>query len=359
MRIGIITLPLHNNYGGILQNYALQQVLKRLGHDPITIDYLPQMKLWRYCLSSFKSLVLYLFPEHRRPFTSRRAVRKPAMEKFLVRNIECTRTVENYSPVLLKEYDIEGLVVGSDQVWRPRYNYNLEDKFLSFARDIDIPKIAYAASFGVDAMEFNKLQLKRCVSLVRQFNGVSVREMSAVGLCETFFRVKAECVLDPTLILNAEDYMQICTEISKNRERTLVCYILDLTPKQRSYIDDFARKLRLTPKIICTDGDTSLSPKEWVAAFRDAEYIVTNSFHGTIFSIIFRKPFVTIVNNKRGADRFVSLLDLFQLKSRLINSMSELSEELYAIPIDWCKTESAMAIAREKSIKFLLKAFNS
>ena len=354
MRIGIITLLLHNNYGGTLQNYALQQVLKRLGHTPVTIDFMPPMSLWRFTLKTLKTLILYFIPGRRRPFACYRTNRLAFIESHIVR----TRFVKKYTAELLNEYHIEGLIVGSDQVWRPCYNRNLEDMFLAFARKCKVKKIAYSASFGVNAMEFSRRQRKRCTPLLQQFDKVSVREASGVGLCREYFHVNAEHVLDPTLLLGKDDYEQVCVGVPKYSGNFLACYILDPTKEQQQHIDRMAHYLHLTPRYFTARGKGALSVEEWLAMFRDAKCVVTDSFHGTVFSIIFRKPFVTIINNARGADRFVSLLRILDLESRLIPSVEKLTEKLYCNPIDWKTVDTVLSDAKKESMNYLKNALN-
>ncbi len=358
MKIGIITQPLRSNYGGILQNYALQQVLKQLGHTPVTIDFNPHIPLWRYVLSTCKSLILSFIPGKRRPFAKYYFRRDPRIGKFVDRYIGRTHPVRKHSPELLKRYGIEGLIVGSDQVWRPCYNLFLEDMFLRFARNEDMPKIAYAASFGVDVMELTRKQLSRCVPLLQRFDAVSVREASGVELCRKYFHVSAEHVLDPTLMLNESDYKRLCADIPPCGERFVCCYILDPTEEQRERIDRAAHRLNMVPRYFTAGNGATLSVEEWLSVFRDAAYVITDSFHGTVFSIIFRNPFISIANKSRGTNRFRSLLNLFQMENRLISSMNELPDELFGTPVNWQEVDKILSDIRTKSETFLQNALN-
>ena len=358
MRIGIVTLPLHNNYGGILQNYALQQILKRLGHTPVTIDYIALRPLWKFVLSTCKTIVLYFIPKRRRPFASYRNKQAPQMQTFTDKHIVRTYPVKKYTAKLLEAYHIDSLVVGSDQVWRPCYNRYLEDMFLAFARKCEIKKIAYSASFGVNTMEFSKSQRKRCTALLRQFDKVAVREDSGVDLCRNYFHVDAEHTLDPTLLLSNEDYEQVCSAVPRRNGKFIACYLLDPTEEQRLHIDRMAQRLHLAPVYFTADRAAALSVEEWLAMFRDAAYVVTDSFHGTVFSIVFEKPFITIVNSTRGADRFVSLLRTLGLETRLISAVTELTEDLYGYPVDWQTVNAALSAARVKSMNYLQNALN-
>ena len=328
MHIGIVTLPIHDNYGMILQNYALQKVLRSLGHTPITLNFLYPTPLWRVVLSTCKTLLLYFIPGRRCSFSSYRVKQSPQIKVFVDKYIIRTRPIRRYTRRSLCKYRIEGLIVGSDQVWRPRFNRYLEDMFLRFAQHEKIRKVAYAASFGVGTLEFSERQLQRCAPLLQQFDKVSVREASGVDLCRNYFHVEAEHVLDPTLLLDHSDYERLCAEVPRRTEKFMACYILDPTEEQRRLIDCMAQQMHMTTKYF-TSYHSSLTVEEWLAMFRDAAYVVTDSFHGTVFSIIFGKPFTTILNKDRGEDRFTSLLRMLSLEKCLISSVKELPEELY------------------------------
>lgn len=137
MRIGIVTQPLSHNYGGILQNYALQQVLKHLEHEPITIDYRPKVPLWRFLLSTLKSIVLFFLPGRRRRFVPwpKASERNRLTAPFIEAHIAMTDKVTGYSERLVHRYQLDGVITGSDQVWRPCYNVStLYDCYLRFVK---------------------------------------------------------------------------------------------------------------------------------------------------------------------------------------------------------------------------------
>ena len=320
MKIGIITQPLIANYGGTLQNFALHQVLKLLGHDPITIDYIQApISYFRYVLSLCKSMALFFIPNKRRPFTIRHIPKRNAiMEAFVRKHIAVTRQVSSYTPDLIKEYGLEAIITGSDQVWRPRYNRFLEDMFLRFAKDARIKKVVYAASFGVDFWEYTDEQTVACKKWIQQLDSVSVREASGIDLCKRYFNVEAIEVLDPTLLLDKEDYENVCKDVPKEEKSFVASYILDFTPEKERFICKMAAEKGLSVRIFSAGKDMKWSVEEWLSMFRDADYIVTDSFHGTVFSIIFNKSFISIGNPSRGMSRFYSLLDKFGLQQCLL-----------------------------------------
>lgn len=363
MRIGIVTQPLIANYGGTLQNFALQQVLKKLGHTPITIDFIPApVSHFRYLCFLCKNLILYFIPGRKSNFHKRHIPKRNAvMDVFVKQHISTTRQVSEYNLKLIKEYDINAIVVGSDQVWRPMYNnfynHNIEDMFLRFAKNANIKKIAYAASFGVDFWEFSKAQTKKCKQLAQQLDAVSVREASGIDLCKQHLNIDAVEMLDPTLLLDADDYKQVCKTIPTPEKPFLLSYVLDMNPEKEAFIRNIASKKGLEVKIFGADANMTLSIEEWLAMYRDADFVVTDSFHGTVFSIIFNKPFISIGNKYRGLSRFQSLLGKFNLSDRLV--LEDSLEIDTTAEINWQKVNQLRDEWKEKSHNFITEDLNN
>lgn len=324
MKIGISTQPLTTNYGGILQNYALQTVLRRMGHDVCTFDIFKYTWV-DWTLATFKSIVKHLvgrkahFPET----PIKRARKQKPLRTFAHKYINLTQRVKIITWDLVQRYSIDTLVVGSDQVWRPIYNLCIEDMFFRYAFGQDIKKIAYAASFGTDLWEFSPTQTKECAELAKHFKAISVREDSGVKLCREHFDVEATHVLDPTLLLTSDDYNKLCQDIPK-REPFVFAYILDIDDQKVAEIKAFAKAKDL-PYFIKSAGpniESTDSIELWLSYFRDASYVITDSFHGTAFSINYNKDFFVFGNAHRGNSRFDSLLNLLNLKDRVVNSVN-------------------------------------
>lgn len=313
MKIGILTQPLLNNYGGTLQNYALQIVLRKLGHKPVTIDCNPKSSLLCYLLSCMKTIMYFFIPSKRRSFAvhARRKYRNTQFERFTNRNITLTKMVCHPTNSIIKAYGLEAIIVGSDQVWRPKYNQHIKDQFLGFVKNPDIRKISYAASFGADEWEFTDDQTLMLQSFIRQFSAISVREVSAVGLCKHYLGADALHVLDPTMLLDTSDYIDVCSIVPKEQNEFIFAYILDMTSEKKELLEKLRIELNLPIQYYTAEANAALSVEEWIAKFRDTSYVITDSFHGTVFSIIFNKPFKCLQNKKRGASRFDSLLSLY------------------------------------------------
>ena len=373
MKIGIITQPLNTNYGGLLQNYALQQVLNRLGHDAYTINHnifstytrrWDIMLLWRIKQFIKKVLGREYYPSYKEFYTT-----KNICLEFVRKNIQTTPIFKNEKELqnIIKTHQFKAYVVGSDQVWRPCYSSNIYNDFLNFCKEeTSIKRIAYAASFGVKEWEFSEEQTEKCAILAKLFNAISVREDSSINLCKEFLGVDATHVLDPTLLLEKEDYIKL---VEKANEPTsngkLFCYILDDNEKiknsiqyieQKLSVESFQVKAKICKGTISSKDNINdfivPSPTKWLRAFMDTEMVFTDSFHGCVFSIIFNKPFWIIGNKERGNARFDSLLKLFELENRLVD-VNELKEINLTTPINWNRVNSIKKEWQNKSIKFL------
>ena len=312
MNVGILTLPFVNNYGGILQNYAMQVVLKNCGMNPITLDVeSPKTPVWIFVASWIKSFIFVLFGKKRAFPKTRVNKRSELLNDFIRSSISTTEELKNLNEDILKKYGITAIVVGSDQVWRPKYTHDVKTMFLDFVKKTDVKRIAYAASFGVDCCEYTSQQVAACSELAKKFNAISVRESSGVRLCKEFLCVNAIWTLDPTLLLYRDDYERLCCDIPIEKSLFLAAYILEKTDDVVDKIEKIASERGLTIKWFTADKAASLSIPEWISMFRDASYVVTDSFHGTVFSIIFDKEFKCVFNESRGSARFESLLELY------------------------------------------------
>ena len=364
MRIGIVTQPLLGNYGGILQNYALQQTLIRLGHTPLTIDYVMTNSAWRYFRHSLKYKLRKLQGKLRSNEVppTRLRVRNQVMDGFVKQHIHTTSSVTKYTSEVISRHNFEAIVVGSDQVWRPKYNDSLEDMYLKFAKDYNIKRIAYAASFGVDRWEYNAVQTTHCKALAKRFDAISVREQSGERLCSERLGVEATTVLDPTLLLDATDYGALCCDIPTPKEKFLAVYLLKSHNKQQveanhRFVEQIAQQRGLKIKYFTADTADGISIEEWLATFRDAEMVITESFHGTVFSILNHREFITLGNASRGMARLKTLLGALGIADRLVSPQDYNPEEI--TPIDYTEVDKRIADLRQHSIGFLKKAISN
>lgn len=353
MKIGIVTQPLIINYGGILQNYALQQVLKKMGYDPITLDFQWGYTGVRWFLRQGVKLIAKLLGKSgdwKEKYAPLRSDKKK--NQFIEKNIILSHTFWNcYDSGLIDKYNLDVIIVGSDQVWRPKYNQKLKDSFLVFAKNTVIKKIAYAASFGTEKMEYSGRQKKMAKYALKQFDAISVREKSGIENIR-LLGYTATQVLDPTLLLGKKGFEDIL--ISPKVDDYIGYYILD---GENVIERDIVRikKMIGTKNIVgITENTSDCGPSEWLGIISNSKIFITDSFHGTIFCILFHVPFFTIINRQRGADRFNSLLTPLNLEDRMINSMSEI--KTIETNINWEKVDEKLRILREDSERFLVES---
>lgn len=370
MKIGLLTLPLNSNYGGILQALALQTALRSLGHDVILLNRESRIYSSRFPYGLLHDLKFYLKqllnkPNYYPSISQKNRLTKK-LQNFILKHFNQSESLcsdKLFQKYLIKE-NFDAIIVGSDQVWRPCYTDNIFNYFLEIG-DIGVKKIAYAASFGVDNWEYDESQTAKCRDLIKEFTAVSVRESSGKELCKEYLGLDAEIVLDPTLLFPKEFYMNL-TKACPNSENELFCYILDNSEIKQNIIKSVQTQLRIStvnqfPMIQFTPQDIKKEVKDfslpsveqWIESFAQATCIVTDSFHGMVFSIIFNKPFWVIVNEKRGSTRFTSLLDQLNLTDRIIMDLNETDNIDFNKPINWDRINDILDKLRVKSSLFL------
>lgn len=338
MKIAIMTQPLGKNYGGIMQAWALQQVLKNAGHDPVTIDRQPDAKSPAYNAARFgyRSLQKVL-GKRKGPINVERHLPYILQntQAFIDQHISMSERIDSTAKLKAhferEQYD--AVIVGSDQTWRPCYSSNIDNYFLDFLHGSYIRRLAYASSFGVDEWEFTEEQTQRFALLAKEFDAISVREISGVDLCKKYLGVDATHVLDPTLLVERQTYDALYKNKDLPVRQGIYTYILDQAEWKDQVVEAVKRALnkpQFSNQPAKADianftkgelGDFVLPSLEgWIKGFAEADFIVTDSFHGCVFSIIFNKPFLVIGNRERGLSRLESMLNMFNLEGRLLLS---------------------------------------
>lgn len=373
MRIGILTLPLHTNYGGILQAYALQTVLERMGHQVVVFDTpnrmpLPQFKDIPKCF--LKRIIKKLLGRNQKIFYEYYHNKKviPVIsqntQRFINSHIH-RKEISDFKELDGESYD--AIVVGSDQVWRPLYFVpgwrwqEIENAFLSFASKWNIKRLSYAASFGTDDWEYTDQQTRRCKALLQVFDAISVRETNGVTLCKKYFDIDSVHVLDPTMLLNEVDYYILFQKANTPKSNgTLLNYILDENEKKRALIMHVANQKCFRAFSVTNPHENDEtkplnerikpSVEKWLRGFYDAEFVITDSFHACVFSILFKKQFVVVGNKERGLSRIESLLQCFGIENRIVED----SAQVMRLPlIDYDMVYVKLEKYRKKSLEFL------
>lgn len=379
MKIGILTLPLNSNYGGVLQAYALQTVLKRMGHDVLEVELKKNLRwqyppLWKMPLSFGKRFLFkYIVRRKNQKILLERYERK--IYPLLVHDILAfiSKYIKQFK--VDKFIDCKGkfdaFVCGSDQIWRYKYYLFFEgdiaNVYLKFLGDDSCKRIAYAASFGTDNWEYPAKETAECKNWIQKFDAVSVREETGVKLCSTYYDIKAKHVLDPTMLLSKDDYVDLIekSDVPKSTGN-LFCYILDNTDEKMNVVKNIEKQRHLSSFFMngdcgnwTEDLEKRIQPpvESWLRAFYDSEFIVTDSFHACVFSILFHKQFLVIGNKERGLARIYSLLSMFGLEDRLTSDTGLDINRMKTI--DYDRVDEILAKHREESRTFLIQALTS
>ena len=376
-RIGIITILKTNNYGAELQAYATQAILNKLGYDAEIIDYLfyknPQHKKTKNSKPVFnhglkKRLSEFLYPIISKTKTginnTHSDKRNKRFESFHTDNTAMSPTYTTIDELYNsnKEYDV--YMVGSDQVWNPGIYSSLLPYMLTFAPESK-KRVAYASSFGVSSIpqEFKWLYQK----YLPKFSDIGVREKNAVEMVKELSGKDATWVLDPTLLLNKEDWEKIASTTYKEKNNYILLYELTPCPYILELAKYFREKnglkiIRICKNAAIEDKDTTIEniidagPAEFLRLFANADIVITNSFHGTAFSINFGKEFYTVTPaRKHNNSRQQSILELFNLQARLIPENTPI-ENITTNKIDNNAVIKRLNEEREKSIHFITNA---
>ncbi|MGO2118133.1 MAG: polysaccharide pyruvyl transferase family protein [Fusobacterium sp.] len=346
-KIGILTFhyPETMNYGAILQTYASMKKIKGLGYEVEIINY-----------KKITSELEERFGKEGKNF-----------KKFQDKYLKITSLCETNKKLkeLNNKFDI--FIVGSDQVWRAgRIRFNLK-YFLNFVSS-EKKKVAYAVSFGLDKWKGNFVGTYFINKLVKKFDCISVREESGVDICKKIFGVESVCVLDPTLILPREEYQPILDEY-KDKSHLKKKYIAHMLLDDDDILIKYSKKIadRLKCKINYIKGSyrNSLGEKtfiyngvgQWLTYLKDSELVITDSFHCTVFSIIFHKKFLVVANPKRGNARLENLLKIVGLEDRFFTDIKDVENSgILEKEINYETVEKRLDVKRKYSIDFLKNA---
>ena len=357
-KIGLLNMRYDNNYGGNLQRFALYTVLQRMGYD---VEYLYIREMWddwfvgrskvnivKQMVKQFLRFALHPTKEPILPWHREKQEYKEMCsntEPFLDKHIKHTRVLHNsceFKRAIRKgNYDV--IVAGSDQIWRKRYvdRYGIGTFFMDFLPNSFYGKrIIYGASFGVDYAEYTPEDIQYIKPFFEQLDLVTVRETSALQLLSQYGLTipKAEVVLDPTLLLEKEDYIRLIKSAdTKPSDGNMFCYVLDKSDEIDKVISRMSEERQLTS--FRWSLETNGSVEQWLRSFMDAEFVVTDSYHAMLFSIIFNKPFKLIKNNNRGNARYDSLCNILN-----INNIDKL---------DTIKVNEQLKVQKIKSTKLL------
>lgn len=372
MKIGIVTFYRVANYGAMLQAYSLMNVLERMGHEVVFIRYKfcapKKLPLWRTLVSrNLKGLKVKLKNYICHSITDFAA------------NYPQTKYCETVDEVKLATADCDAFIVGSDQMWNPLWSSgeSLPLVMLDFVGD-GKTRISYAASFGTKEWREDQNAAEASLML-KKFKSISVREESGVKLVELLSgRMDAKCLLDPTLLQNATFYNEIIANNEIRRDVSKKPYVFTYIfrkwsdiKEMRTALDVVKEKLNI-PNVV-TDRryapgligvlcrvlgvKAKIKVPEWLARIASSEFVFTNSFHGTVFAILFHRPFVSVlIKGKMSGmnERALSLLKNIGLEERAVYSDEiEKISSLVDKPINWEAVDSRLDELRNVAKAFL------
>ena len=321
-KVGVIGLVHSKNVGNNLLKYAIYIKLTELGYSP----YIVENRV------------------------------KNHNNSFIARSVNM-KLIQNFSEI--KENDFDILMVNSDQTWRKYDSYFYDIAFLRFAEKWKKPKFIYGTSTGSDNWELSKEDDKIAKHLINDFTGISVREDNLVKMITSHLGFKSEIVLDPTLLIDKKYYLDLIKEYKSNiidksnNGNFIFAYIL--TKKQMYLFENYFHEVerKLNTKIFNITIYTENQVEEFLYGIINSKAVITNSFHGTIFSAIFNKPFVTFTYNGIKQSRFKTLNDVIKIENRIFDYNSFPSISLLTQPLKLKRNK--LKLLKVRSINFLSK----
>ncbi len=361
-KIGIISRHASYNYGAILQSYALQKYIRdRFNFEVEHINWRPgklsfQGISLKNKIKNKVRLIIYFL------VTQKKESKKVKFNRFLNENIFVSKLYDSLDKIMSSppKYDI--YISGSDQVFNP-YNIDYEVLYLKFAHK-SAKKIAFSPSFGVNEIPQDKKEV--ISSLLRNFNFLSSRESSGVQIIKGLINKTCPVTLDPIFLLNKKDFCNLEKKMIVKYTKFILCYFLvDFSEKI-----ELARKLqkRTSLPIIAIKSSVpsrikgldlilrDVGPREFLWLFNNASYIITDSFHGTAFSILFNKNFFSKIGVSKTSERILNILSLAGLSDRMILSSNDL--EQIDLEINYISVNQKIDMYRNKTMDYLEEALN-
>ncbi|MDF2881126.1 MAG: hypothetical protein K0R54_1683 [Clostridiaceae bacterium] len=355
-KIGIINHWQVNNYGALLLAYALEKTVLKLGYDVETISYLPDEVKYPWKTSIIKKIgfrtyimrliyfMIFIIPRHF------------SFSNFRDRMVTSTSVYNDKTICKLKDkYD--KIIIGGDQLWNCKINYYNENNFLPFIKEKE-KKVVYAASIAQDKMREDLVDTFR--ELASDFYYITTREKRAKEIIKEITGINADRVVDPAFLLSSTEWENLAAKDGKVPDNFIFVYQV----QSDTELIEFAQKLAkdkncyivycpfpLKKQIKCK-RKPYISPEKWLYYIKNSRYVVTDAFHGTVFSIIFNKPFFSQISSygKDTGSRITNLLEVFSLENRLLvdGKCDYINEN-----IDYCRINKLIVQERNMSLEHL------
>ena len=345
LRVCGITYVRTTNYGTCFQAYALQKAINGItlsNGEKCQHEFIPLWHCSDYALRKKRFLHRLLLSRFRK------------IQEEKIQYLECNKISELY---LLND-SFDAFVCGSDVIWNPRFNLKMGSYYLDFAKKY---KFSYAASFGqADNLDDDFFQTAG--KWISELNEISVREKSSVGVVKKYADRDAVVVADPVILLHVDEWNKVA--IQKNNKKK---YIFSYTTHKFDEYDRFLKSLseKTGLKVIEASWDLSIknrlkkgkllnqTPEEWLQLIRDAEFVVTNSFHATVFSTLFHKKFFTFVNGKKNEGSKIRMYDYLSSIGLIDRMLSSVPDNINLSDIDYSKPDCIISDMRNEGIAYL------
>lgn len=327
------------NYGANLVAYSLSKVIEKLGYIPYIIDYDPFL-----------------------PLDTMARYRTKALLDFRIKYLNMTPNIYDGAELKVLNKYFDTFIVGSDQVWRKAITKeNMFRYFLDFV-DYDKRCISYGASFGNSNFEGTEEEKAKAKILLKKFSDISVRELDAINIVKDNFKNEAKVVLDPTLLLTKEDYTIFKP---KSKKEGYIAYYV-LFDQQDGFLEEM-HKLFPDKELVNIKGQKEIVPllgreefkynsmEEWISGIKNADFIITDSYHGLLFSLLFNKEFICLANNSKAKSRFDSLVNIIggNIENRLFGELSEIEDINNLKKLDYKIIAGNIKKYRKESMEFL------
>lgn len=373
MKIGIITFNSAHNYGAVLQVWALQKKLHDEGHQVEVINYRPSVIDRVYQIFEPKKLggnELVNRGCHKLQFIKARmtnaskAKRYKKFERFIREVLPSTRPYHSYEALKNAQFDYDLMITGSDQVWNGNITKGINGAYFLAFGDEKTKRISYAASIGKDAFdEEEKIIVQK---YLKGLDYISVREEKAKTAVEELTDKEVDLVLDPTLLLDREKYDTLKKPFPvKGGDYIFVhnVHLVKVDARLNAIVEEISARTGLP--VVNNRADYNFKneigkfseggPEEFLGVIDGAKFVITNSFHATVFSTIYEKKFITVPHFK-NPDRMRNLLQMFGLENHLIAEVKDIPKDLSELDIDYTKINELRKKARVTSEAYLQKA---
>lgn len=360
----LITLHRSANYGSVLQAFATQVVLERVGYDVTVIDYFAPRNSVPEMLRGLK-YKKPLFEKNPAALFAARAIMLPSylkrrsnFDRFVTKRLKLSETTYHSNAEIASDLpDADLYVTGSDQVWNSEWNGGIDEAlFLAFTPE-NAKRISFSASFGKGSLEEG--EVKRTRELLSRYDSITVREDTGVEIVHGL-GLEADQVLDPTLFLTAEEWLPLISKRRPHGEYILMYNINHNAPLDR-FVNRLANKTKLPVYYISYQLHDCFKRgrmrccvpvEEFLSLIANARYVVCDSFHCTAFSVSFNRQFAIVPPNRFGT-RLESFMRVVGLEERIVG---ERDIDIFDTQIDWEKVNAKLAAQRTQSLVSIKKA---